>query len=181
MEDISRKIDDLSAMMSRLNHAHEHLALLAAQQTQTQTQTQTPPSKPPPSSDSPEETSNYSKYGRRKAHSASNGQEHEGIEHSLMTQVALAAQALPGVVVKDPHSKMAVEMAPVLDTLKHTIEIQRKENEVNARTNSFSKPLPPGTKARDLPRPSTDRVLECLRMAQGALYPFHLACPLLLD
>jgi hypothetical protein len=58
-------------------------------------------------------------------------------------------------------------MTPALDALRSTVDAQKQENETVEDSPPFSKPIPPDSSLRDLPMPSMERILACLRVAQG--------------
>ncbi|GFG03281.1 protein STB5 [Aspergillus udagawae] len=92
----------------------------------------------------------------------------EGIESTLFAHVIFAARFLQTVVANDPYSNVPAEMAAVLDNLQSTVNIQKQQNENLEDLPPFSKSLPLGHSFRDLPIPSMDRILACLRFAHGS-------------
>ncbi|CAI7606589.1 unnamed protein product [Penicillium viridicatum] len=56
-------------------------------------------------------------------------------------------------------------MTSVLDALRSTINVQKQQNETLEGSHPFSKALPPGLSSGDLPIPSMNRILACLRIA----------------
>ncbi|KAL5356636.1 fungal-specific transcription factor domain-containing protein [Aspergillus floccosus] len=65
----------------------------------------------------------------------------------------------------EPHSNVAADMVPVLDALRSVVNVQKQQNETLESSNPFSKTLPSGLSFKNLPIPSMDRILACLRIA----------------
>ncbi|KXG51557.1 Transcription factor [Penicillium griseofulvum] len=93
----------------------------------------------------------------------------KGVESTLFAHVIFATRFLQETVAVDPHSNDAAEMSPALDALRSMVSIQKQHNEAVEDLPPFSKPIPPGLDLRDLPIPSMDRILACLRAAQERL------------
>lgn len=139
MENISRKIDDLTEMMNRLS------------QGQLGTITVPQPTRPEPGPETQREAT------------SSRGT----IEPSLFSQAVFATDFLQAAVANDPHSQIAGEMTSAIDALSNVIEAQKRHNDICEGSNPFDKPLPPGVSSKNLPLPNLDKVMACLRMAQG--------------
>ncbi|KAJ5955969.1 hypothetical protein N7501_010248 [Penicillium viridicatum] len=157
MEHISNKIDDLSEMMRQLSHertSNSGLAISAGLQ-------------PPLHSSLRSSESRVAASDNR----TGTGNHHQplaeagGIESTLFSHVIFATRFLQTVVANDPYSNVAAEMTSVLDALRSTINVQKQQNETLEGSHPFSKALPPGLSSRDLPIPSMDRILACLRIA----------------
>lgn len=160
MEHISNKIDDLSQMMRQLSHersSNSGPATSAGLQPSLH------------SSLRPSESriaASDNKTGARNHHQPL--AEARGIESTLFAHVIFATRFLQTVVANDPYSNVAAEMTSVLDALRSTVNVQKQHNETLEGSPPFSKALPPGLSSRDLPIPSMDRVLACLRTAHGS-------------
>lgn len=162
MEHISNKIDDLSQMMRQLSHERSSNsgpgpATSAGLQPSLH------------SSLRPSESriaASDNKTGARIHHQPL--AETRGIESTLFAHVIFATRFLQTVVANDPYSNVAAEMTSVLDALRSTVNVQKQQNETLEGSPPFSKALPPGLSSRDLPIPSMDRVLACLRTAHGS-------------
>lgn len=92
----------------------------------------------------------------------------EGIESALFAHVIRAARALETAVMNDPYARAADGITSALNTLRSTIHNQKQQNEMMERSCSFQNTLPSGLSVRDLPIPSLDKVMACLRITQGA-------------
>lgn len=160
MQHISNKIDDLSEMMRQLSHERSSSCDIP-----TSAGLQPPLHPSLRSSESPVASSD-NKTGTRNHHQplAEDG----GIESTLFAHVIFATRFLQTVVANDPYSNVAAEMTSVLDALRGTINVQKQHNEMLESSHPFSKALPPGLSFRDLPIPSMDRILACLRIAHGS-------------
>ncbi|KOS46336.1 hypothetical protein ACN38_g2692 [Penicillium nordicum] len=159
MEHISNKIDDLSEMMRHLSHerssnSNSGLATSAGMQ---------PPLHSSLRSNESRVASSDNKTGATNHHQPL--AEAGGIESTLFAHVIFATRFLQTVVANDPYSNVAAEMTSVLDALRSTVNVQKQQNETLEGSHPFSKALPPGLSSRDLPIPSMDRILACLRIA----------------
>ncbi|KAH7133832.1 hypothetical protein EDB81DRAFT_805179 [Dactylonectria macrodidyma] len=155
MEHISRKIDDLTEMMSHLSQAKFNSADLASPSGLH------PSARHWPSGQSSAQTQDPRTELRHQ--SIAGG---ETIETSIFSQAVFATRFLQTAVANDPHSQVASEMTSVVDALKNIVETQRQRNDSQQSSNPFEKPLPAGLSSRDLPLPPLDKVMACLRMAQ---------------
>lgn len=99
----------------------------------------------------------------------------EGIEFALFANVICAARALETAVMNDPYSKAVSDVTSALNTLWSTVNTQKQQNETLEGSRSFLKALPSGFSLRDLPIPSLDKIMACLRITQGAS-PFSRLC-----
>lgn len=160
MEHISNKIDGLSEMMKQLSHERSSNSGLA-----TSAPLQPPLHSSLRSSESRVAASD-NRTGTRNHHQPL--AEAGGIESTLFSHVICATRLLQTVVANDPYSNVAAEMTSVLDALRSTINVQKQQNETLEGSHPFSKALPPGLSSRDLPIPSMDRILACLRIAHGS-------------
>ncbi|KAL2839473.1 hypothetical protein BJX68DRAFT_198610 [Aspergillus pseudodeflectus] len=88
----------------------------------------------------------------------------EGIESNLFAHVTFATEALQTVLRSDPYFNEAAESA--LETLCTRVSIQKQQNEVMEASRPFPNVLPHGCTFKDLPIPSLDRIMACLRIAQ---------------
>ncbi|KAH7137478.1 hypothetical protein B0J13DRAFT_479092 [Dactylonectria estremocensis] len=153
MEHISRKIDDLTEMMSLLSQAKYNGANLAS-----------------PSGSHPSARHWPSSAPTRNPKTELHQQPMAGgetIETSLFSQAVFAIRFLQTAVANDPYSQVASEMTSVVDALENIVETQRQHNSAHQGSNPFEKPLPPGLSSRDLPLPPLEKVMACLRMAHG--------------
>ncbi|KPM39016.1 hypothetical protein AK830_g7558 [Neonectria ditissima] len=91
--------------------------------------------------------------------------EYEG-ESSLFAHAVFATRFLQNAVNNNPTSEIALEMTSVLDALRNTVDAQKQQTDTLESLYPNARPLPPGSDLQQLPRPSTDRALACLRMAQ---------------
>ncbi|OQD87920.1 hypothetical protein PENSOL_c075G11179 [Penicillium solitum] len=169
MEHISNKIDDLSEMMRRLSHERSSTSGLA-----TSAGLQPPLHSSLRSSESRVAASD-NKTGVRDHHQPL--AEAGGIESTLFAHVIFATKFLQTVVANDPYSNVAADMTSVLDALRSTVNVQRKKNETLEGSPPFSKALPPGLSSRDLPMPSMNRILACLRIAHEERSPNQVYWP----
>ncbi|KAK7416494.1 hypothetical protein QQX98_005198 [Neonectria punicea] len=103
----------------------------------------------------------------------------ETIESSLFSQAVFAVKFLQTAVANDPQHQVAAEMTSAIDALRDVVEAQKRHNDAYEGSNPFEKPLPPSLSTRDLPLPPLEKVMTCLRMAQG-LYR-GLTCPSVLS
>jgi hypothetical protein len=160
MEHISNKIDNLSDMMRRLSHGPpSNSGLTTSAGSQLQLHSSLQPSEP-------RVASCDNNAGARPRHQPLD--KGEGIESTLFAHVIFAARFIQTVVANDPYSNVPAEMAAVLDNLQGTVNIQKQQNENLEGLPPFSKSLPLGLSFRDLPIPSMDRILACLRFAHGS-------------
>lgn len=160
MEHISNKIDDLSEMMRHLSHERSSTSGLA-----TSAGLQPPLHSSLRSSESRVAASD-NKTGVRDHHQPL--AEAGGIESTLFAHVIFATKFLQTVVANDPYTNVAADMTSVLDALRSTVNVQKQQNETLEGSPPFSKALPPGLSSRDLPMPSMNRILACLRIAHGS-------------
>ncbi|KAK7408266.1 hypothetical protein QQX98_009579 [Neonectria punicea] len=91
--------------------------------------------------------------------------EYEG-ESSLFAHAVFATRFLQNAVNNNPTSEIALEMTSVLDALRNTVDAQKQQTDTLDSLYPNARPLPPGANLQQLPRPSTDKALACLRMAQ---------------
>jgi hypothetical protein len=70
-------------------------------------------------------------------------------------------------VAGDPYSNGKAELTSALETLCSTVSIQNQQNEAMEGSRPFPNALSPGLTFKDLPIPSIDRIMACLRSAQG--------------
>ncbi|KAL3496321.1 hypothetical protein BJX62DRAFT_222020 [Aspergillus germanicus] len=89
----------------------------------------------------------------------------EGIESNLFAHVTFATESLQTAVGSGPYS---AELTSALETLWSTVSVQKQQNEALESSRPFPKVLPPGLTFKDLPIPSIDRIMACLRIAQGS-------------
>ena len=151
MEHLSDKIDDLSEMMRRLTHERPSNGGLSSSRLAL------------PLHSSLQSGSNTNGRSRPKPLDES-----RGIESTLFSHVIFATKFLQSTVSTDPSSNVTAEMTLVLDALRSTVNIQKQQNDAIEGTPPFSKAIPPGFDLRDLPIPSMDRILACLRVAHGS-------------
>ncbi|KAL2838554.1 hypothetical protein BJY01DRAFT_34159 [Aspergillus pseudoustus] len=89
-----------------------------------------------------------------------------GIESTLFGNVFFAAEALQTAVMNEPYSTAIRDMTLALDALWRTVNVQRERNEALERSCPFPNMLPPDKTVKDLPIPSMDKIMACLRVAQ---------------
>ncbi|KAJ9492886.1 hypothetical protein VN97_g333 [Penicillium thymicola] len=171
MEHISNKIDDLSEMMRQLSHerssnSNSGFATSAGLQ---------PPLQSSLRSSESRVAASDNKTGDRNHHQPL--AEAGGIESTLFAHVIFATRFLQTVVANDPYSNVAAEMTSVLDALWSTVNVQKQQNETLEGSHPFSKALPQGLSSRDLPIPSMDRILACLRIAHEERSPNEVYWP----
>ncbi|KAM5353373.1 hypothetical protein ACJ41O_000023 [Fusarium nematophilum] len=158
MEQISKKIDDLTEMMSRLGPAHlgigDNISTISPH----------PPPSPWPTSTLIQPPRNNIQAHERRNHQALT--EADAIEPSLFSQAVFATKFLQAVLAHDPFSPVASEMASVLESLRGIVEAQNRRNNSYDVSNPFSRALPPGHTIRDLPLPPTGKIMACLRLAK---------------
>ncbi|KAL6232121.1 hypothetical protein BDW75DRAFT_247397 [Aspergillus navahoensis] len=90
----------------------------------------------------------------------------EGIEPALFAHVICAARALETAVMNDPYSRAVNGITSALNTLRSTVNDQKQQNETLEGSRSFPKALSSGLSLRDLPIPSVDKIMTCLRITQ---------------
>ncbi|CAG8239460.1 unnamed protein product [Penicillium salamii] len=90
----------------------------------------------------------------------------EGIESALFDHVICAAGALEIAVMNDPCSRAVGNLTSALNTLRSTVNDQKQQNEALEGSHSFIKALPSSLSLRDLPIPSVDKIMACLRNVQ---------------
>lgn len=97
--------------------------------------------------------------------------EYEGIDNSLFSHAISAAKCLEEAVKVDSGeqaSSAAREIRSALRTLQTALDSQKRRNVADEDAAPFPKALPLSATTRDLPVPPIDKVMACLRMAQGA-------------
>lgn len=156
IEHISQKIDDLARLMEGLNAADRKEGV-RPEENHNQTYPIPPEDKKVPRFE------------------ASDG---HGMERSLFSH-AIAAMKFVEEAVKtagdEQRSSTTEEMSLALGTLQAVVGSQKRRTSPEEDGPPFKITLPPGTTTRDLPVPPIDKVMACLRMAQGA-YTSSLAC-----
>ncbi|KAF4465036.1 C6 transcription factor [Fusarium albosuccineum] len=91
--------------------------------------------------------------------------EYEG-ESSLFAHSVFATRFLQNAINNNPSSEVALEMNSVLDALRSVINGQKQQTDTIENLYPHARPLPPGSSLRNLPLPSTEKALACIRMAQ---------------
>lgn len=150
IEHISQKIDDLARLMEGLSPGRSP---------------QTPSSNRDQTYQMPME-----KVSRPKPSASEN----QAMESSLLSQAVVATTFLEEAVrlsgeENTPETSKALKAA--LETLQAVVNSQKRRSSPEEEGLPFVAPLPPGTTTRDLPVPPIDKVMACLRMAQGAQHP----------
>ncbi|KAF9889991.1 hypothetical protein FE257_006671 [Aspergillus nanangensis] len=92
----------------------------------------------------------------------------EAIESALFAHVICAAGALETAVMNDPYSRDVDDITSALNTLRSTVNDQKQQNETLEGSRSFLKAVPSGLSLRDLPIPSMDKIMACLRITQDS-------------
>ncbi|KAL3442322.1 hypothetical protein BJX65DRAFT_299074 [Aspergillus insuetus] len=87
----------------------------------------------------------------------------EGIESDLFAHVTFATEALQTAVGSGSYS---AELTSALETLWSMVSVQKQQNEALESSRPFPNVLSPGLSFKDLPIPSIDRIMACLRIAQ---------------
>ncbi|KAL5042783.1 hypothetical protein BDW71DRAFT_200328 [Aspergillus fruticulosus] len=90
----------------------------------------------------------------------------EGIESALIAHFICAARAFETAVMNDPHSGAIDDIISALNTLRSTVNDQEQQNKMLQESHSFVKALPSGLSLKDLPIPSMDKIMACLRITQ---------------
>ncbi|KAG2019203.1 hypothetical protein GB937_005497 [Aspergillus fischeri] len=90
------------------------------------------------------------------------------IESTLFAQVILVTEALQATVMDSSYGSVATERTSALNLLWTTVNVQKQKNENLEGSRPFPKELPSGFSLRDLPIPSLEKTMTCLRIAQGA-------------
>ncbi|KAF5010962.1 hypothetical protein FDECE_2925 [Fusarium decemcellulare] len=152
MEHISKKIDDLTEIMSRLAPAHPAISHT------------TPPANTWPSSTASQAPGTDIQESDRSHHQALT--ETDAIEQNVFSQAVFATKFLQTILANDPSSSLASEITSVLDTLRDVTEAQNQRNNAHDISNPFSKSPVSGHGSRDLPIPPTGKIMACLRMAK---------------
>lgn len=104
--------------------------------------------------------------------------EYEGIDNSLFSHAISVTKFLEEAVEVDSGeraSSTAREIRSALHTLQTALDSQKRRNLADEDAAPFPGTRPLSSTTRDLPVPPIDKVMACLRMAQGAygaLYPF---------
>ncbi|KAF5005920.1 hypothetical protein FDECE_7678 [Fusarium decemcellulare] len=91
--------------------------------------------------------------------------EYEG-ESSLFAHSVFATRFLQNAINNNPSSEVALEMNSVLDALRSVVNDQKQQTDTIENLYPHARPLPLGASLRDLPLPSTEKALACIRMAQ---------------
>lgn len=97
--------------------------------------------------------------------------DHESIDNSLFSHAISAAKLIEEAVKADSSeraSSTALEMRSALDTLQLVVDAQKRRNATNEDGPLFPRSFPPNTPTRNPPIPPIDKIMACLRMAQGA-------------
>lgn len=81
----------------------------------------------------------------------------------MFAYVICAARALETAVINDPYPRAVDDITSALNTLRSTVNNQKQQNEMLEGSRSFLKALPYGHSLRDLPIPSMDKIMACLR------------------
>lgn len=102
--------------------------------------------------------------------SCSSKPEYEG-ESSLFAHAVFATKFLQNSVNSNSPSEVALEMTSVLNALRGVIDAQKQQSDTIENLYPNALPLPPGASLRQLPMPSTEKAMACLRMAQGGFAP----------
>ncbi|RAH73949.1 putative C6 transcription factor [Aspergillus aculeatinus CBS 121060] len=145
LEYIANKLDQLAEVVGRLSHEHASRATPAGLRLPLQ-----------PSFHQPSQ-SYYSAPTQA-----------EGIESTLFANVIYTAKCLQAAVMNPrlPHSD-ACELTAALNSLWGTIAAQKQQNQALESSQPFAKVFPQSLTAdfKDLPIPSLDRIMACLRFA----------------
>ncbi|KAL4997511.1 hypothetical protein BDV10DRAFT_201803 [Aspergillus recurvatus] len=88
------------------------------------------------------------------------------IESTLFAQVISVTGALQATVMDSPCGSVATDITSALDALWTTVNIQKLQNEALEGSRPFTKELPPDLRLRDLPFPSMEKIMACLRITQ---------------
>ncbi|KAL2128638.1 hypothetical protein VTI74DRAFT_8911 [Chaetomium olivicolor] len=158
MEHISKKIDDLTEMMTRLSHGQLGGA----------------DALPQPASDSRPAGLRCEALSRAAAtarpptkRSDLSLPEQEAIDSPLFVHAVMATKFLQDTVDADPSvSNVATGMKDVLDTLRSVLDSQKRQSDAYEQSDPFAKPLPLGTSMSNLPIPPLAKIMACLRVAQ---------------
>ncbi|KAH6840669.1 hypothetical protein B0I37DRAFT_384834 [Chaetomium sp. MPI-CAGE-AT-0009] len=158
MEHISKKIDDLAEMMTRLSHGQLGTAEAFPRST----------TDPRPTGFNPQPAShNLATARTANARRAPSAPDREFIDSSLFSHAVMATNFLQDTVDADPSiSDVATEMTSVLDTLRSVLDLQKRQNDASDQLHPFSNPLPSGTGPVDPPIPPLAKIMACLRVAQ---------------
>ncbi|RAH75866.1 hypothetical protein BO86DRAFT_414317 [Aspergillus japonicus CBS 114.51] len=145
LEYIANKLDHLAEVVGRLSHEHSSHATSAGLRLPLQ-----------PSFHHP-------------SHSSSSAPAQvEGIESTLFVHVTFTAKCLQAAVMDAnlPPSD-APELTAALNSLWNTITAQTQQNQILECSQPFAEPLPRSLTSdfKDLPIPSLDRIMACLRLA----------------
>ncbi|KAL4935033.1 hypothetical protein BDV06DRAFT_229201 [Aspergillus oleicola] len=153
LEQISDKIDELSKEMKQLSHEHSfnHGRAMAVPTAARRDHLQG-------------------------ATTPRSSNEAQCIESTLFEHVLFAAKYIQATMENDPQSHVSAEMSSVLDTLWSTIKEQKQQNESVEGSRPCANSPPSGPSFEDLPIPSMDHILACLRIAQDRS-PFQLYWP----
>jgi hypothetical protein len=80
--------------------------------------------------------------------------------------------------MNDPYSMAVDDITSALAALRSTINDQKQHNKTLEGSRSSLKALPSGLSFRDLPIPSMDKIMACIRITQGASLFSRLCCTL---
>ncbi|KAH7016016.1 uncharacterized protein B0I36DRAFT_254478, partial [Microdochium trichocladiopsis] len=158
VEHISKKIDDLTEMMTRLSYGQlangDALPQPASDPRPTRVRSQ-------PAAQAP---ATVRQSNKQRTLSVA---EHEFIDSSLFAHAVMATKFLQDTVDADPSvSNVAAEMASVLDTLRSVVDSQKRQNDASDQLRPFTKPPAPGISMSDLPIPPLAKIMACLRVAR---------------
>ncbi|KAL3456643.1 hypothetical protein BJX64DRAFT_293904 [Aspergillus heterothallicus] len=94
--------------------------------------------------------------------------ETEAIEPSLFSHAIRALEALQAALIDEQYYTVATDIASALDAAWDMINVQKQRNEALERSRPFPNVLTPSLTFRDLPLPSVDKIMACLRIAQDS-------------
>ncbi|KAM0424825.1 hypothetical protein ACHAPT_009881 [Fusarium lateritium] len=157
------KIDRIVNRIEELNQSIQKLSLNQAAAHGSAPNPQPSPGAFRPTPSSSEPTPGFTS----ESPSYSGKPEYEG-ESSLFAHAVFATKFLQNSVSNNSSSEVAFEMTSVLDALRSVIDAQKPQSDTLESLYPNARPLPPGASLRQLPMPSTDKALACLRMAQDS-------------
>lgn len=170
MEHISKAVDELKGMIEQLNR-------------QTQLAQGSSPSVLPTSrlqleggpSLTAAQPSPASAHTAGSATSTAAGQtsqvEYEG-ESSMFAHALFATAFVQNAVGSSPSFEISAEMGPIMQTLSDIVESQKQKAEAVELLFPYARPLEDGRKPQEYATPPIEKVLACLRMAQGEYRQF---------
>lgn len=169
---IAQRVEELNHTLRQLTIGHPahgpHASIARDQFPRSDSSPYVQPTRTPSSSAETETPAGPHTFGEEDQHDSSSKPEYEG-ESSLFAHAVYATAFLQSALAvnKNPSSRAALEMNSVLNALRKAVDAQKQQTDTLQTLYPNARSLPPGANLRHLPMPDTNKVLACLRMAQG--------------